>query len=348
MRALVIHSPHDLRIEDHPTTAPGKGEVSVQIYAGGICGSDLHYYHRGGFGAIRLKEPMIPGHEVAGKVAAIGEGVSHLEPGDSVAINPSLPCLECQYCRIAQYNQCLDMRFYGSAMRFPHVQGAFAQQLVCQARQCILLPDQTNLHHAAFSEPLAVALHAINRASSACGGITGKRVLISGCGPIGLLTLLAARYAGASEVVATDVSDHVLGIARQCGADQTVNVLTGFESLSDYQSDKGYFDLAFEASGVESAIHNAIGVIRPQGTLVQLGLGGDVSLAMNLCVSKEIQMLGSFRFHEEFEWAAKLITSAQIDVSPLLSATISMDRALEAFELAGDRNQAVKVQIAFQ
>ena len=127
-----------------------------------------------------------------------------------------------------------------------------------------------------------------------------------------------------------------------------MNVLTGFESLSDYQSDKGYFDLAFEASGVESAIHNAIGVIRPQGTLVQLGLGGDVSLAMNLCVSKEIQMLGSFRFHEEFEWAAKLITSAQIDVSPLLSATISMDRALEAFELAGDRNQAVKVQIAFQ
>ena len=347
MRALVIHSPKDLRLEDQPNAAPGPDEVAVDIYAGGICGSDLHYYHHGGFGAIRLREPMIPGHEIAGKIAAVGSHVNHLNPGDSVAINPSLPCLDCQYCRIAQFNQCLDMRFYGSAMRFPHIQGAFSQRLICKSRQCITLPANTNLHHAAFSEPLAVALHGVNRASEACGGITGKRVFVSGCGPIGLLTLMAARHAGAAEIIAADVSDHVLAVAQEVGANNTINVATNSSGLEGYQTDKGYFDVAFEASGVESAIKNAMEIIKPRGTLVQLGLGGDVSLGMNVCVAKEIQLIGSFRFHEEFQWAANLIANGAIDVRPLLSATFPMDRAHEAFELAGDRSQAIKVQIAF-
>ncbi|NKB75815.1 MAG: alcohol dehydrogenase catalytic domain-containing protein [Gammaproteobacteria bacterium] len=347
MRALVIHAPLDLRIESQEVSSPGPDQVAVNIRAGGVCGSDLHYYKNGGFGAIRLKQPMIPGHEVAGEIAAIGGNVTGLSVGEPVTINPSLPCLDCQYCRREEFNQCLDMRFYGSAMRFPHVQGAFCEHLICEARQCVSLTKNTDLHHAAFAEPLAVALHAVNRAANACGGLAGKRVFVSGCGPIGLLTLMAARHAGAMEVVAADVSDFVLNTAQKVGASDTINVLTNAKHLQDYQKDKGYFDVAFEASGIEAAVHSAIAVLKPGGILTQLGLGGDITLPMNLCVAKEIQMLGSFRFHQEFEWAAKLICTGEIDVSPLLSARISMENALSAFELAGDRSQAIKVQIAF-
>ncbi len=347
MRALVIHAPLDLRIESRETFSPGPDQVAVHVRAGGVCGSDLHYYRHGGFGAIRMKQPMIPGHEVAGQIAAVGENISDLCVGDPVAINPSLPCLTCQYCQREEFNHCLDMRFYGSAMRFPHVQGAFCEHLICEARQCVSLTKGTDLHHAAFAEPLAVALHAVNRASRACGGLAGKRIFVSGCGPIGLLPLMAARHAGALEVVAADISDFVLETARKVGADKTFNVLTHPEGLKEYQKNKGYFDIAFEASGIETAIHSAIEVLKPGGTLTQLGLGGDISLAMNLCVAKEVQMLGSFRFHQEFEWAAKLTCSGEIDVRPLLSARIPVDEALFAFELAGDRSQAIKVQIAF-
>ncbi|MBX2885231.1 MAG: L-idonate 5-dehydrogenase [Granulosicoccus sp.] len=347
MRALVIHAPKDLRVEEEETLDPGKGQVAVRIRAGGVCGSDLHYFHHGGFGDIRLKEPMIPGHEVAGEIAAIGDDVDGLKIGQPVAVNPSLPCLQCHYCDLAQFNQCSDMRFYGSAMRFPHVQGAFREYTICEARQCVPVNKGVNLHLAAFAEPLSVALHGVNRAAEAAGGLTGKRVFLSGCGPIGLLTLMAARHAGAREIVAVDVSDFVLKIAREIGADHTINVQTEADQFARYEKNKGYFDVVLEASGTEPGVRKALDVIRPRGVMAQLGLGGDISLPMNTCVAKEVQLIGSFRFHEEFEWAVKLINSGEIDVSPLLSATIPMESAVEAFELAGNREKAVKVQIAF-
>src|SRR5512145_195287 len=125
MKAVVIHAAKDLRIEDRETQAPGTGQVEIQIEAGGICGSDLHYYNHGGFGTVRLREPMILGHEVAGTVKALGDGVSTLAVGDRVAVSPSRPCGSCDYCQRGQQNHCLNMRFYGSAMPMPHIQGAF-------------------------------------------------------------------------------------------------------------------------------------------------------------------------------------------------------------------------------
>ena len=347
MRALVIHAPKDLRVEEEETLDPGRGQVAVRIRAGGVCGSDLHYFHHGGFGDIRLKEPMIPGHEVAGEIAAVGEGVEDFQVGQPVAVNPSLPCLQCRYCQAAQFNQCLDMRFYGSAMRFPHVQGAFRELTICEARQCVAVNAGVNLHLAAFAEPLSVALHGVSRAAEAAGGLTGKRIFVSGCGPIGLLTLMAAKHAGAREIIAADVSDFVLKIAREVGADGTINVQTEAGHFTQYAQDKGYFDVVLEASGTEPGVRKALDVIRPRGVMAQLGLGGDISLPMNTCVAKEVQLVGSFRFHEEFEWAVQLINSGEIDVSPLLSATIPMENAAEAFELAGNREKAVKVQISF-
>ena len=182
MKSVVIHSARDLRIEDRPATDPGAGQVEVRVAAGGICGSDLHYYNHGGFGTVRLKEPMILGHEVAGHITRLGKSVTGLKVGQLVAISPSRPCHTCAYCREAKYNQCLNMRFYGSAMPFPHVQGAFREVLVADATQCAPA-DGLSVAEAATAEPLAVCLHAARRA----GDLLGKRVLVTGCGPIGTL-----------------------------------------------------------------------------------------------------------------------------------------------------------------
>src|SRR3954463_15352126 len=185
MRAAVLHAARDLRIEGVPDAALGPGEVEVRIEAGGICGSDLHYYHDGGFGTVRLKEPMILGHEIAGTVARAGSEGASTTPGQRVAVNPSRPCGACRYCQEGKQNHCLDMRFYGSAMRFPHVQGGFREVLVGDDTQAVPVPATMSAAKAAFAEPFAVCLHAVNRA----GPLLGKRVLVTGAGPIGALTV---------------------------------------------------------------------------------------------------------------------------------------------------------------
>src|SRR5436305_1431107 len=183
MRSVVVHAPLDLRVENISAAAdPGPGEVKVSLAAGGICGSDLHYYNHGGFGTVRLKEPMILGHEVAGHVTKLGPGVESLSIGQLVAVSPSRPCYQCKYCLQGMQNQCLNMRFYGSAMPFPHIQGAFREVLVADASQCVVANGLT-AGEAAMAEPLSVTLHATHRA----GDLLGKSVLVTGCGPIGLL-----------------------------------------------------------------------------------------------------------------------------------------------------------------
>ena len=137
MKVIVAHGPKDLRVETRTAPQVGPGQVLVKMARGGICGSDLHYYHNGGFGTVRLKEPMILGHEVAGHVMETGQGVTDLGVGDLVAVSPSRPCQACSYCHQGQQNHCLDMQFYGSAMPFPHIQGAFREVLVAEATHCV-------------------------------------------------------------------------------------------------------------------------------------------------------------------------------------------------------------------
>ncbi|MGH7155130.1 MAG: L-idonate 5-dehydrogenase, partial [Acetobacteraceae bacterium] len=220
MKVVVIHAARDLRIEEREETAPGPAQVEVAIESGGICGSDLHYYQDGGFGAVRVREPMILGHEVAGSIVTLGEGVSRFAVGERVAISPSRPCNSCVYCLRGMQNHCLNMRFYGSAMPMPHIQGAFRQRLVVETWQCHEVADGISMQEAAFAEPLSVTLHAVARA----GSLLGKRVLVTGCGPIGVLTIMAARFHGAAEIVATDIVDPVLAMAERAGADRTINV----------------------------------------------------------------------------------------------------------------------------
>ena len=343
MRAVVIHAAKDLRVEAAIVAELGPDDAEVRIEAGGICGSDLHYYQHGGFGTIRVKEPMILGHEVAGVIAKTGTKATHLKSGQRVAVSPSRPCRECRYCQQGQQQHCLDMRFYGSAMRFPHVQGAFREVLVTSAGQCHPVTDGLSAAEAAMAEPLAVCLHAARQA----GPLLGRRVLVTGSGPIGALCMMAARRAGAAEIVATDVADAALTIAKKIGADRTINVASSPDALATYGADKGTFDVLFEASGNQQALVSALDVLRPGGIIVQVGLGGSVTLPINTIVAKEIQLRGTFRFHEEFALAVELIGRGLVDVKPLISATLPFTRATEAFELAMDRSQSMKVQLAF-
>ncbi len=342
MRVVVIHAAKDLRVEERAVESPGPGEVQVKLATGGICGSDLHYFNHGGFGAIRLKEPMILGHEVSGHITSLGEGVEGLSVGQLVSVSPSRPCYACKFCQQGQHNQCLNMRFYGSAMPFPHIQGAFREILVADQRQCVPA-DGLSTGEAAMAEPLAVTLHATRRA----GDMLGKSVLVTGCGPIGVLAILAARRAGADLVVATDLSDFTLAVARQAGADKTLNVSSDPAALEPYTKDKGTFDILYECSGAAAALAAAIPAMRPQSTILQLGLGGDMTVPMMSITAKELVLKGSFRFHSEFATAVSLMRKGLIDVKPLITHSVGLDEAQRGFELANDRGKAMKVHIQF-
>jgi L-idonate 5-dehydrogenase len=342
-RVARLYGKKDIKVETQDYAAPGSGEVLLRMAAGGICGSDLHYYQDGGFGPIQVREPIISGHEASGYVEQIGDGVSGLTIGQLVAVNPSQPCGKCSFCQQGLAIHCLDMRFMGSAMRLPHEQGMFRDRLVVPAIQCFAVGNDVTVGEAACSEPLAVCLHAVAQA----GNLEGKTVLVTGAGPIGLLTVAAARYAGASVIVVTDLMDAALERAPTMGADRTINVISDAEALLPYQADKGYFDVVFDCSAAGPALRSAFASVKPRGTIVQVGVTGDITIPLNALVGKEIVWRGSQRFDREFAQAVKLISSRQIDVRPIISHTFPLDAAVEAFEQAGDRSKACKVQITF-
>ena len=343
MKAIVCHAPEDLRLDNFETDVLGTHQLQVDVAYGGICGSDLHYYQHGGFGTVRIKEPMVLGHEVSGIVRVVGSAVQNFKAGQRIAISPSRPCGQCQYCQKGQHNHCLDMRFFGSAMRFPHVQGAFRQTLVIDASQAHPLHDSLSLSLAALAEPLSVGLHAIQRA----GSVFGKQVLVTGCGPIGTLLIGALRRAGAARIVAVDIADKPLECARAMGADETINIAKHPEALAPFALNKGMFDVMFEASGNDRALRNGLDVVAPRGVIVSIGLGGDSTLPLNQLVGKELELRGTFRFHEEFAVAVRFLNEGLIDGRPVISHVMDFDDAIHAFELASDKSQAMKVQINF-
>ena len=366
-RALRLHGIHDLRVETLPLAPPGPGEVQVAVERGGICGSDLHYWHEGGVGTVRVIDPIVLGHEAGGRIMALGEGLGEdagaLAVGDRVAINPSHPCGACAYCLAGVPNQCAAMRFLGSAYRRPHEDGAFRDRINVAAANVVPL-RRASAAAAACAEPLSVCLHAASRGPD----LAGARVLVTGAGPIGALMAAVARRAGAAEVAVTDIVPEPLVVARRMGATRTLDVAAEPDALDADKADRGTFDVAFECAGAAPAIRTAIEAVRPRGTIVQVGVAGDVPVPLNLLVSKEIAWRGTHRFHAEFAEAARLIDAygtdagargaggtgagatgaGGIDVAPIVTATVPLERAAEAFPLAMDRRANVKVQIAFE
>jgi L-idonate 5-dehydrogenase len=175
----------------------------------------------------------------------------------------------------------------------------------------------------------------------------GKRVLVTGCGPIGVLSILAARRAGAAEIVATDLSDFTLGVAARAGADRVLNTGSDPDALAAYSANKGHFDVLYECTGVAAALAGGIAALRPRGVILQLGMSGDMSLPVLAIIAKELDLRGSFRFHAEFAIGVGLLRAGLIDVKPLITHNVPLAEAETAFRVASDRSQAMKAQIHF-
>jgi L-idonate 5-dehydrogenase len=335
-RACVIHGAHDLRVEDVDRQPVGPDQVEVAIDVGGICGSDLSYFMKGAVGDFRVREPMVLGHEVVGIVAKAGDGVDPRMVGGRVAVNPSRPCGRCVLCQAGRDNICGHGSFLGSAAPFPHVQGGFREHLVIQASQLVPIPRRLSFETAVFAEPLAVAIHALHRA----GDPRDRAVIVIGAGPIGALLTLVARHRGCASLTVADLRDEPLQAARLVGATRTVNTSAGDDDLEPG-------DIVFEASGAPAGLATALRSVSRGGSVVQVGLlpGVQVPLPANVIATTELTLRGSFRFTgAEFREALTLLAKG-MDVSPLLTARIALDSALEAFTLASDRAASMKVQL---
>ena len=335
--ACTLHGALDLRLEPREPRALGPHDVRVRLGAGGICGSDLHYYQHGRAGAFVIREPLVPGHEASGVVDAIGSEVTRVKPGDKVAIDPSHPCGRCDYCRAGRMNLCRTMVFVGSASVFPHAQGMFAEAFVMPERQLTAVPEgDVTLGELACAEPLSVGLHAVQRA----GSVLGKRVLVTGGGTIGCMCAIAARLAGAAEVIVADVAERPLQMARSIGADRVVRSDTGAAGLGDG------FAIAIEAAGVAAALATCLAAVQRGGRIVQVGtLPAELPFPANSVMARELDYVGAFRANGEFDSAVQAIRTRRVDVRPLISAQLPLSRAQEAFELALDRSRSTKVQL---
>ena len=329
MRAVVVHGAGDLRVDEVADPVTGPGEVLVAMEWGGICGSDLAYWRHGRSGTAVLRHPMVLGHEVAGRVTALGEDVSGLDLGQAVTFQPAqlvgdgvMP--ERLAGRTNLYRQ---VRYFGSAAFDPHTDGGFSELRAVRAAQVRPLPDSVSTRRGALAEPLAVALHAVGRAPS----LTGRTVLVNGAGPIGSLVVAAAKHAGAAHVIAADLAPASLEVARAMGADSTVDLTTG--SLPED------VELVFEASGAPSAVGAVLRATAKGGTVVQVGNlpGTAAEVTLGDLVTRELTWIGSYRFSEEVDDAILALADG-LDVDPLMTHTFGIEDADEALQVAADRS----------
>jgi L-idonate 5-dehydrogenase len=329
MRAVVVHGPGDLRVDERPDPAPGPGEVLIAMEWGGVCGSDLSYWRHGASGTAVLRHPLVLGHEVAGRIAGIGSGVTGYDVGEPVTVHPAeLVGDGCLPDRLAgRTNLYPRIRYFGSAAFDPHTDGGFSELRVVRADQVRPLPTGVSTEHGALAEPLAVAMHAVNRA----GAVRGRDVLVNGAGPIGALVVAAAKFAGAASVVAADLADSSLAVATALGADEVRNLATG-DTLPDD------VELVFEASGAPAALGGVLHATARGGTLVQVGnLPGTAAPAvLGDLVTREVTWVGAYRFVEEISDALAAMRDG-LDVSPLITHRFDLDRAAEALAVAADR-----------
>ena len=343
MTAAVLHGAKDLRLEPRLRPEMKPGTVLLRNRRVGICGSDLHYYEHGYCAAFVPDRPFVLGHELSAEVAGVGEGVATIKVGDRVTVNPARSCGFCEYCKGGRPNLCRQVIMLGSASTTPPTDGAMAEFVRVRADQCHLLPSNLDDGIGAMMEPLAVALHAVKRA----GLVSGKRVLVTGGGTIGLLTAVVARGFGATPVVVTDVVAARRAKAIAFGADaaldpsapdlrEQVRALTG-----------DGFDVILEASGARPALRQAFDLVRPGGTIVQIGTLGteDVPIPANQIMVREINFVGSMRYGNVFDEAIRLVASGRLDVRPFISEVVPIEDCGRAMQLAADKSGALKVQI---
>jgi len=338
MRAARVQPGGKLRVEELPTPHPGPGEVVVRVAYCGICGSDIHLLAAG-----LLPEGCVIGHEVSGRVAAVGEGVDGWREGDAVAVLPMDPCGACAPCRRGDTQVCEEMVLRGYGLgRHP---GGFAGCMRVRPSMLFRVPDGLGLQVAALNEPWAVAVHGVNLAGFRIGG----RALVLGAGPIGLLTVFALRAAGAAEILVTEPDPARAGRARDAGADRVIDPSGGGVEAALRAGGGRPPEHVFDCAGTETSLQEAVNAADAHGRVVVLGIHmGEARIFPPSAVMKEVSVRFSFGYtRREFEACLGLLARGRVDAERLVSDVLPLARIQEGFDaLAGRGRMKILVDCA--
>lgn len=341
MKAAVLHKPLQILVEDVPMPSLGAEDVLIKVKSIGICRSDFHYWKTGRIGSFVVREPLILGHELSGEIAEVGEAVSSLSSGDKVVVEPGFPCRKCRFCKSGRYNLCPNERFMGT----PPTNGAFAEYVVAPSDFVFKMPRGLSFDEGALVEPLAVGVYAVKRARV----VPGDVVAILGAGPIGLLTLVAAKAAGANEIYVTDIDDWRLEKAKALGATAIINVKReDLKGKIEELTGENYVDVTMEASGSPEATIQAVEITRSGGTIALIGMYEEAELMYPLIdvVIKELDVKGVLRYANVFPRSIKLISSKRFDPKLLITHHLPLEDIEVGFKIMDEkRERALKILI---
>lgn len=344
MKALLLTAPSQLELVDFPDPKPAEGEVVVKIHACGICGSDIHGWD-GSTG--RRQPPLIMGHEASGEIVATGPKVTAWRAGDRVTFDSTISCGACRFCREGAVNLCENRRVVGVSPSEYKQHGAFAERLALPERILYRLPDTLPYDQAAMVEPVSIAVHAVQRTKIA----PNATAVVIGSGMIGLLVIQALRWAGAKQVVAVDLADNRLELARQLGATHTINSgKTDAAAEVARITDSLGADVAFEVVGFTATLNLALATLKRGGACVLVGNLSPKTqdFPLQAVVTKEITILGSCSSAGEYPLCLDLIASGAINVKPMIEAVVPLADGASWFEKlsAKDGGKYMKVILA--
>jgi 2-desacetyl-2-hydroxyethyl bacteriochlorophyllide A dehydrogenase len=335
----VVNTPGKIEFQERSITGPSHDQVLIKTKAVSICGSDLHTF-KGKHPFAQL--PAALGHELSGEVIKVGEAVKRLKVGDRVALEPVITCGQCVFCQKGTYNLCTNISFHHR-----EGQGAFTPFFVANEKWLHNLPKNISFEEGALLEPLAVAVHAVQKSDIALG----DTVAIFGVGAIGLMILVLSRLSGASDIITVDVQDFRLMAAREMGTSLALNNRGGRTVDEIIRRVDGLgVDVAFEAVGIQTTFAQSLQVLRKGGHAILVGLNPEpeVILPSNIFVQKEISLSGSQGYCWDFQTALKLVETGSIDLSRFISQRVPFDSLQEGFEiLTRPQNQAIKVVVVF-
>lgn len=319
MRASVLVRAGELTVETRPVPTPAADQVIVRVNAVGICGSDVHYFHEGRIGDFVVEEPLVLGHEAGGTIVAVGADIDGSRLGERVSVEPQHPCRVCEFCRSGRYNLCPQIEFYAT----PPIDGAFAEYVAIQGDFAYAVPDSVSDNAAALMEPLSVAIAAVQKA----GVRPGSRVLITGAGPIGIVTAQTARAFGATEIVISDPMAERREVALRFGATEAVDPAAG-------PLGSGY-DSFVDASGSPVAVKQGISALKPGGVAVLVGMGADeIALPVSTIQNRELIVTGIFRYANTWPTAIELVASGAVDLDALVTGSFGLAEVREALDSA--------------
>ncbi|MTI81082.1 MAG: NAD(P)-dependent alcohol dehydrogenase [Firmicutes bacterium] len=341
MKAAVLHKPFDVRIEELPVPEVKPDEALVKVKAVGICGSDVHYYEHGKIGRYVVEKPLILGHEAGGEVVAVGENVTNVTVGQRVAIEPGVTCGECKYCKEGRYNLCPDVVFLAT----PPVDGAFCEYISMRADFLHSIPDNMTYEAASLIEPFSVGLHACKRA----GVKPGDTVAVMGLGPVGLLTIVAAKAFGATNIIAADLENIRLDMAKEMGATTVINAKEKNvkEAVMELTDGEGV-DVALETAGSTATNRMAVDIARRGGKVALVGLPPKPEVEFNVLniADNELDVFGIFRYCNTYPTAVQLLASGIAPVDKLVTHSFTLDQSKEALEVARtEKNTSIKVMV---